>query len=114
MYNNLSFINETVFYGLRNLLAVDLSNNKLTDFPQFATKNITILSLQDNRIQRIEKHHIEGFTRLLDLHLGGNRISYIENYTFVDACHLLLLSLRDNPLKAIGKAGFVGTALEIL
>jgi hypothetical protein len=112
--NMLTELQPYQFSNFSHLKNIDLSNNKLTDFPQFATKNITILSLQDNRIQRIEKHHIEGFTRLLDLHLGGNRISYIENYTFVDACHLLLLSLRDNPLKAIGKAGFVGTALEIL
>ncbi|XP_078681347.1 uncharacterized protein LOC144916184 [Branchiostoma floridae x Branchiostoma belcheri] len=117
--------------GQSVLETLRLDNNDITlinFLPQGMTKNLKMLTLSHNRIQRIQKGQLAGLTQLehLDLShneintvmpsafrgqsrlqfldLGNNKINNITQMTFEDLDNLIHLNLEANRIAVIGDA----------
>ncbi|XP_075930281.1 leucine-rich repeats and immunoglobulin-like domains protein 3 [Petromyzon marinus] len=103
---------------LLNLKEVKVAHNELTEIASFgkSSENITVLSLQHNRIARIRSERLEGFRSLETLDLSFNRITDIAGSSFPIGLPLAKLYLNNNRIKVLRPASFdtFGATLKIL
>ncbi|XP_078732751.1 leucine-rich repeats and immunoglobulin-like domains protein 3 isoform X1 [Lampetra fluviatilis] len=103
---------------LLNLKEVKVAHNELTEIASFgkSSENITVLSLQHNRIARIRAERLEGFRSLETLDLSFNRIADIAGSSFPIGLRLAKLYLNNNRIKVLRPASFdtLGATLKIL
>ena len=98
---------------LTSLTTLYLSGNKLTRCPHLARfcPNIVILFMDDNEISECDKRSFESASRLRNLRLNGNQLSYVPDFNEVKTT-LRELILRNNPIQKT--TGHEFSALESL
>uniref|UniRef100_UPI00358E3F65 podocan n=1 Tax=Myxine glutinosa TaxID=7769 RepID=UPI00358E3F65 len=79
---NLSFnilksnrVHPTAFSSLTNLLNLDLSGNRFTDFPPGLPESLQVVKLEMNRLKAIRDDQLAAFGTLKELHLATNLLS---------------------------------------
>ncbi|XP_037908656.1 toll-like receptor Tollo [Hermetia illucens] len=105
-HNELSsqWVNAATFVGLKRLILLDLSNNKINklESPMFRSLHtLQILKLQDNYIDAIPENTFAELTNLHTLILSNNRLSTIDSYTLRGLYGILILSLDYNRISRI-------------
>ncbi|XP_063164992.1 lumican [Candoia aspera] len=91
-----------VFKGLKSLLYLDLSFNKLTKLPTGLPNNLLMLYFDNNQITSIPNEYFQGLKVLQYLHLSHNKLidSGIPSNVF-NISTLVELDLSYNQLKSI-------------
>ncbi|XP_034949223.1 toll-like receptor Tollo [Chelonus insularis] len=139
--NNIEILSEGCFSSLRNLHSLTLSHNKISRFDPSHTVglgSIVQLFLDSNRLHTLHRHAFVNVSTLQDfslsgnsftdipeairelknlktLDLGNNKISSINNYSFVGLNELYGLRLVDNKLENITRDTFSALpALQVL
>ena len=93
-------IDSSMFSGLTNLIALDLSSsnfNGLTEGAFDSLKRLTYLRLNYNEIHHFSDGSLSELLELKQLHLVGNEVNTVSNYVFKSLTQLSLLDLNDNP-----------------
>ena len=106
---SLSSLPSEPFKKLLSVRSIDLSNNRITTVPAdffHSMKELAVINLQDNSIDKIEKHLFDRTPHLVNLFFGFNYITTLETATFVDMPELKMLHLEDNKIKRIAKGAF--------
>lgn len=91
------------FAYMRNLLTLNLNNNRLQNVPLYLPRNLTELSLASNRIQYVFTHSgvlygsFQGLTTLKKLNLSSNRLLTVENKAFDKLPTQVSIELQHNP-----------------
>ena len=97
--NNLSVINDQIPKNVRKLC---LDSNRLEGIPSYNIpphSRLTILSLKDNYIHKLDEKAFENMGYLEELYLSGNRIKTLTSTSFSSLMRLVILDLSKNPLK---------------
>jgi len=95
-------------FNIQSKLLKNISNSSLRNF---FTRNLKKLSLNDCKIQSIEKGVFNSLLQLSNLYLARNEITSIENdsfLTFPFESNILVMYLSENKLKTIGHRTFSG------
>lgn len=100
-YSGLPMIGESTFWPGRELLHLDLSNNRIdrlkdSDFNPLS--RLETLNLSDNQLHEIPSASFRFLTNLSSLSLSRNRISKLVPRMFYKLDHLEHLDLSENPL----------------
>lgn len=103
------WINTATFKGLKRLVLLDISYNKILKLEQNIFKDLTnlqILRIQDNYIETIIENTFSELKNLHTLILANNRLSNIESISFQGLHGLSLLSLEYNRISRIDSTAF--------
>ncbi|XP_064631444.1 slit homolog 2 protein-like isoform X2 [Lineus longissimus] len=101
--------NNGVFTRLKNLVKLNMKNNKIDTIEEGAflgADNLQEVTLTENRLSTLNSAMFKGLTRIRTLMLRSNKISCINNDTLTDLKELRLLSLYDNQIRCIMKGSF--------
>lgn len=101
--NLIVYIQTTVFYNLKNLTKLDLSDNKIDNIkPESFSglNNLRILNLRSNSIKFIQRYVFEDLKKLTNLDFSYNKINKIDAKSFAKL-NLLSLNLNNNKLTVI-------------
>lgn len=101
---NLQQINWQMFDGLKNLLHLNLDNNKLKFIPDFAfygTPKLKTLSLSRNNLLSVQVTDLAGLLELEYLDLSYNSFTQLSELSFPPFPKLKLADLRNNPISSI-------------
>uniref|UniRef100_A0A3Q3WJK5 LRRNT domain-containing protein n=1 Tax=Mola mola TaxID=94237 RepID=A0A3Q3WJK5_MOLML len=82
-------------------LYVGIAEAKLTAVPKDLPSSITELSLEYNKISKVEEEDFNRYKNLQRLGLGFNEIKFVENGSFVSTSNLRELHLDNNRLKKV-------------
>ena len=89
---NENFIfSQVIEFNVRNKLLINISNSSVR---QLFSRNLRRLSLNDCKIKFIEKNTFNFMLQLTNLSLARNKITSIENDSFVDSAGLILNQSR--------------------
>ncbi len=95
-----------------SLRELQLSSNQLKAVPQslfeVSESALTILDLNDNRIESIEDGSLSALSSLEILGLGTNELASLTNGTFGNLTSLAVLDLSNNRLESIPQGAFKG------
>ncbi|XP_065572709.1 leucine-rich repeats and immunoglobulin-like domains protein 3 isoform X2 [Artemia franciscana] len=111
--NEIQFLRENQFMGLKQLKQLDLSGNKLKSFqPGLFPEGVKLelLNLNNNRISSLDKTCLNNLTNLYDLRLNRNRLQSLPKELFKKQANLKVLDLNRNSLKEIDGLLFDGLA----
>ncbi|XP_071086978.1 leucine-rich repeat-containing protein 24-like [Haliotis cracherodii] len=99
--NQISKLDNETFSKLIRLKNLDLSSNHFARVPVEALNlpELSLLSLQGNRLTRIENRAFAGLQVLKILHLNGNHINSIQTDAFEGLQYLQILELQNNALQ---------------
>ncbi|NWV39316.1 LRC19 protein, partial [Grantiella picta] len=86
------------------------SGKNLFNIPNNFLENVTKLSLQNNKItlKDHDKEILGHFINLTELHLNGNNITVLYNYSFYNLEKLITLDISNNCISTVHKAAFAG------
>jgi Leucine-rich repeat (LRR) protein len=79
--NYLEFLCPSLFKGLKNLIFLNLNNNRITHISDFAFKDLTnlnFLNLSSNRLEAIHTNTFSGLVSLTKLDLRDNKIHFVS------------------------------------
>lgn len=120
MQNNIVHISSKAFTGLENILTtLDLSHNKLIEFPFAALRNINNLqwlNVYGNQIDSIHSFkwsQLNSKSVLHSLFLGSNHITNIPEGAFVRLSNLNLLDVEGNLINDVGIHPFPSTLTSL-
>ena len=105
--NRLETLSREVFADLSSLQVLDLSRNQLQSLPGglfSALSNLHSLALAGNIIARLEPRSLEGLHVLSRLGLSHNRLTHVDVMAFANATGLQELELQGNQLLAVPEA----------
>lgn len=95
-------LEHNAFYGLENLLTLDLQRNHIHHLPNKILKDLTSLQhlyLNNNRFKAVNNNFWFGPKYLITLHLQHNNIHEIDNNTFLGLTYLRTLKLQNNKIQ---------------
>ena len=123
--NELSTLSDDVFYGLSDLRSLRLEGNRLRslgDRPFYQLYHLEELHLAQNLLEDLDDHVFDSLSvsvcdsagcvhhslkrRLLELHLGGNRLTALHDGLFKGFRSLRTLQLQSNQLARLPKQLF--------
>ena len=99
------------FSGLSRLQWLDLSHNRISEWPDSVFADLSALSdlsLEGNLLTELDRGDFADLSRLQWLDLSYNRISEWPDSTFADLSALAVLSLEGNPLAELHPGDFAG------
>ncbi|KAI7803887.1 vasorin b [Triplophysa rosa] len=99
--NGIEILSQEDFEGLSNLEMLDISQNKLTELPDYVFRPLSSLhnlDLSSNQIVHISRHSFAGLEHLERLYLFSNLIESIHSAAFNGLKQLLELKLQGNKL----------------
>ena len=102
--NKLKALSPGIFQGIDSLECLNMSLNNLLEIPNEAFKNLTKLrrlDLQGNKIKTIEKKTFQHNNQLEMINLKSNRIEKIQNGTFSHLDKLTQLNFIENKCDSI-------------
>ena len=105
--NRLETLSREVFADLSSLQVLDLSRNQLQSLPGGlfgALSNLHSLALAGNIIARLEPRSLEGLHVLSRLGLGDNRLTHVDVEAFANSTNLQELELQGNQLLDVPEA----------
>ncbi|KAL9978290.1 hypothetical protein ACROYT_G015789 [Oculina patagonica] len=107
--NQLTTIPANLMGNLSSLLTLTLGDNQLKEIPQQvgSMKNLQLLDLSRNKIERIPVRLLAKLNQLKLLTLQRNRISSISSQTFANLTDLEYLLLNKNTLSSIPDEAFL-------
>ncbi|XP_044733420.1 toll-like receptor 13 [Chrysoperla carnea] len=106
--NRLSELNNNAFASTNQIDVINLESNELKTFENVTNlQNITVLKLANNRLE-LHPGMFKNFSKLLDLDLSGNNISYIPLGLFDGIPKLEYLNLGNNKLDSFATGSFSG------
>lgn len=118
MYEKINKISLNSFIGLIKAKRLLLEYNEIEEIQGYTFEgllNLTLLSLNENKLSRTGSLAFEGLVRLEQLLLHRNQITEINESLFKNLSRLKLLKLAENKLKSIDLNDFKGLVnLEIL
>ena len=82
--------------GLKSIYTLDLSNNRLTRFPNLNGTRFPILTevfLSSNKIHSLHRDHLRNMTHLGELIIKNNSIGFIEDDAFAETPNITNLDL---------------------
>ncbi|KAI9587199.1 toll-like receptor Tollo [Glossina fuscipes] len=106
---NSQWVNSATFVGLKRLMSLDLSSNKISKLEANifrALISLQILKLEENYIDHIPDGVFNDLTNLHTLILSNNRISTVGQSTFRGLYGILVLSLDYNRIAKIDTQAF--------
>lgn len=101
--DQINHIDSYAFWGMDNLIKIDLSQNKLKSITKFmfaGLENLQELSLRENEIESIDDDAFD-FPKLLTLDLSENKLFQINSNWFKNIPHLVNLNLAKNFIENI-------------
>lgn len=102
LYVNQITLTPNMFIGLKNLKALGLSSNGITQIPLGAFNglaNLEVLQLDSNKLTTLTPGIFNGLTSLRILNLRGNKdLKYIDPKTFEELSNLQEVHLQQIPL----------------
>ncbi|BFF96474.1 toll-like receptor Tollo [Drosophila madeirensis] len=101
---NSQWINAATFVGLKRLMTLDLSSNKISRLESHIFRplaSLQIIKLEENYIDQLPSGIFTDLTNLHTLILSNNRISIIEQSTLQGLNNLLVLSLDYNRINRL-------------
>ena len=105
--NNLLTDIPTTFSSCRNLITLDLTNNKITSLNETRFPNSLIsLILKNNKIFGIHNNAFSNLSLLEILDLQQNKIDIIKPEYFTQLIRLINLNLNNNKIKSINALSF--------
>ncbi|XP_017065754.1 toll-like receptor Tollo [Drosophila eugracilis] len=107
---NSQWINAATFVGLKRLMMLDLSANKISRLEAHIFRplaSLQILKLEDNYIDQLSGGIFADLTNLHTLILSRNRISVIEQRTLQGLKNLLVLSLDFNRISRLDSRSLI-------
>lgn len=120
MQNNIIHISSKAFAGLENILTtLDLSSNRINEFPFAALRNLNNLqwlNLAGNQIDSIHGFkwpQLNSKSVLHSLFLGSNHITAIPEGAFVRLSNLNLLDMEGNLIDDVGIHPFPSTLTSL-
>ncbi|NXT17497.1 LRC19 protein, partial [Syrrhaptes paradoxus] len=86
------------------------SGKNLSNIPTSFFKNVTTLSLRNNKItlKDSDKEILQSFIHLTELSLNENMISVLYNNSFCNLTKLSILDISNNHISTVHKAAFAG------
>ncbi|KAM0680290.1 hypothetical protein GINT2_001676 [Glugoides intestinalis] len=102
--NNIKELQPNIFNNLQKLESLDLSKNKLTEFPSCVFDDLTnlkSLSLQNNNIKELQPNIFNNLQKLEYLRLYNNKLTEFPSCVFDGLVNLKLLSLQNNNIKEL-------------
>lgn len=104
--NELTGLDQDVFKSLSLLKRLDLSVNKLTQFPSFADNPLLeVIGLMFNKLKQIPDDAFEGLTNLKQLGLSSNELTSAA-LKFDENTELEALALDHNPIEVLKVGDF--------
>lgn len=106
-YHNHSDPISTIFQGLEDLIEVQITRTKNSDFKILKTtffsglKNLQIIDLHQNKIIEIQSEVFDSQTKLKTIKLNMNQLTSLPKGLFIKNLNLKLVNLKDNQLKFI-------------
>uniref|UniRef100_A0A4W5QJY3 SLIT and NTRK like family member 1 n=1 Tax=Hucho hucho TaxID=62062 RepID=A0A4W5QJY3_9TELE len=96
--------------GSRQGLGVNCEGKKIESLANLKPKPLTAheLNMRDNNVHAIKKNHLNGYSSLNLLDLGGNNIKLIDNSTFQNLTELRWLYMDKNYLDTLIAEMFIG------
>lgn len=101
--NNLlddSVLKEKPFSNMKNLMQLNLCNNKLQTMPPDLPSSLRHLSLENNSISHIPENYFKRLPQIIALRMSHNNLQNIPHNTF-NLPNLLELNLGHNKLKQV-------------
>lgn len=106
---SLRALDAEAFHGLRIVIEIDLSNNKLRQLPRGTfeqTERLRVLLLNHNRLQRLEDGLFRDLAFLQKVELSNNHLVQIGQWSFRNLPNLAGLALDGNNLTRLEVASF--------
>ncbi|CAG5098433.1 Oidioi.mRNA.OKI2018_I69.XSR.g15663.t1.cds [Oikopleura dioica] len=101
--NAISEITDDILYEQDQLISLDLSNNEISALPYDPlkgpwkyTRNLKILNVSSNKIQKLEANAFGKLSNLEELYLHDNKIETIFDHSFRGLDKLRILNLANN------------------
>lgn len=88
-----------VLYNMKELVTLDASDNKLTEFNNYSCKKLTFIDLSNNKISVIVDIELED-EAYVKLHLQNNEITSLQTH---ENCNYTELFIEGNPIKSLSK-----------
>lgn len=109
-FNQIATIDRSTFDGLTSLVVLLLNHNRLTTFNAALGKQIKILRLNNNRIDRFEPElSLVADTILTELSLGNNLLTALNESIHIDYSQTDKIDLSNNPLVIMVDSKFEST-----
>ncbi len=107
--NEISNIHPNAFDNLTNIVDLSLNDNKLQKIPDSMRKlrNLQALDLGKNRITEIESDSFDGLEQLAGLRLTDNQITTIKKGAFLALKSIHVLNFASNKIKHIDQSAFL-------
>lgn len=118
-FNLIESITEETFENCDQILQLHLDSNLLYRIPLPSSsfvylRSLRVLSLRNNRLQRLPNNFFNGLTQLRTLQLDGNSLEGMQHDIFSDLPNLHHLTLNHCGLTAVPPAIFSNPLLAIL
>lgn len=110
-YNSVVVIEENAFAHMKNLEVLSLNNNRLQKWdPQWVQNsfNVRVLNLGKNSIKKLENDSFKYLKKLEVIDLSKNGLKYIQVDAFAGSFQLVDLKLEQNALEYINPDTIIG------
>ncbi|XP_060601496.1 G-protein coupled receptor GRL101-like isoform X2 [Ruditapes philippinarum] len=102
---DIHYIHKRAFFDLKNLLSLDLSNNRIQRLPDRVfskLRDLTYLNLDRNiKLTVISSTAFKGLKSVRSLKISGTNLKKISSLTFFDLRNLLSLDLSNNRIQRL-------------
>ena len=101
-FNDIRSLPVASLCSLRQLVQLNLTGNLLVDVQWVACLNsLKVLDMSNNRLVNFPAHSLANLTHLEELHLQGNRLASLDDQSLAGLASLRLINLAGNQLSSL-------------